>query len=906
MAVLQLRPEFSESLEQPTPRPTRFPAAKYAAPNSAANQLLRPRLQQLIEGAGAVKLILIRAAAGFGKTTLLEQYGQHCRETGRKTLWITLDIADNDPQRFLRVLDEGLRPLLLQQGEAATETDADTLLGLIMTAPEPFSILLDELEAIQNADVLAFLQQLVEALPAGCTLALTSRATPTIGLGRLRARGQVLEIKPADLRFSIEETGQFLRDKRGLALSDTDLTSLYHRTEGWITGLYLASLSLKERHDPTTFIASFSGSNLELAEYLTEDILSRLDEDTRSFLLHTSVPAQFNASLCDALTGRSDSRSILERLERANLFLSPADNQQQWFRYHPLFASFLRHALERQHPGRERELHHLAAQWFLTAGQAIPGILHLFSANLLDEAADRIAEHLEALVGSGRTRLLLRWLDSLPTETRERHSDVSLVYTWLLATAGRLQEAMRVAARLVSLHGQAYAYVPEAMHCLQLGNTDQADECCRIGIDLLDRLPANETNLYVVLASCVATNLVARGHYDKAHTLLSEAFRRNTRIGESFLGDTFGMSESILDLIQGRLTHALVRLQTLRENPHATTNGRPNSAVLSLDVIYSVLLHESGALAEAGKILERRLSFAKQVGAPDILIVSHVLSARLALGDGDRAAWMRHLVELEQIGQAIGSARTQCSAWLERTRVAILEGRLDTATEALHMADQHGQWDQPDMLKYANDADTPRIARQRLRIAQGRSAEAVEALGTMIVEARHRQHHRREIKLHILQAIALEGMNRYQPSLDALNLALRLASHEGFLQTFIEEGKPMADLFRRWVTNEHGKMKTHGIEPGFVDLLLRRLGVAQPVASTASRPEAEGAREVLTEREFQILQLLAAGHRNKVIADKVFLSEFTVKSHLQKIYAKLDARGRTEALAIARGRGWIN
>ncbi|MDD1977681.1 LuxR C-terminal-related transcriptional regulator [Pseudomonas tussilaginis] len=883
--------------------PTARTSTKYACPKSADSHLQRSRLLQQMAQGDTTRLILIRAAAGFGKTTLLQQYRDHCLTTGKQVLWINLEPADNDLPRFLRLLAHGLQPYLPVTVEPGSSPRVEDLLELIAASPRPFAILLDEVEVIHNTEVLELLQQLVELLPAGCVLAMASRASPAIGLGRIRARGQLLEIRPGDLRFTPEESMAFIRNKRQIPLRDNELATLYRCTEGWIAGLYLASLSLKDRDDHAAFIASFSGSNLELAEYLTEDILMRQSEACRLFLMQTSILEQFCVPLCQAVTGRSDSATMLEHLDRTNLFLVPVDSQQQWFRYHHLFASFLRHALERIHPDMAKHLHETAANWFFNAAQPIPAIEHLFSAGLHDEAARRINQHLDTLIDSGRTRLLLRWLDRIAQETRDAYPYLCKSYAWLLATTTRMKDALQVAQRLEQVNGPEYAYVGQVLHCLQLGAIDQAEECCSLGLALLASMPADEVHLYMVLASSVAMNLVANGRYDEARSLLSTALQRNPRINVSFLRHTFSVNESILDLIQGRLSNALVRMQSAVETPHGSGQLKPHEAKLSLDIFHGLLMYESAAFDEAHTCLSRCLYFAKQVISPENQIVTHVLTARIAYNKGDRTTWMRCLVELEQIGQQVGSHRLQCSAWLERMRVAILEQRLDVASQALHSAELNGDWDRPDFIRFANEVDTPSIARQRLRIAQGEGALAAKSLRQAIEQARHWQHVRRELKLHILLAMALDSQQQSQEAFQALNDALRLASHEGFLGTFIEEGERLAGLVQRWAVVGKPRCKELGIEPGFVDDLLQHLGRHADV--NPGEQDDNGAQQVLTGREYQILQLLAVGLKNRDIAEKVFLSEFTVKSHLQKIYAKLDTNGRTETLAIARARGWI-
>ncbi|VVM38133.1 LuxR C-terminal-related transcriptional regulator [Pseudomonas fluorescens] len=885
---------------------TRSTSTKFASPKSADSHLLRTRLLQQMGQTDTTRLILIRAAAGFGKTTLMQQYRECRLREGVHVLWVNLELADNDLQGFVSLLSNGLREVLPQPMDADSiggQPAALALLELIATCTLPFAILLDEVEVLQNPEVLDFLQQLVDQLPPGGVVVMASRATPGIGLGRIRARGQLLEIKPGDLRFTPEESTAFIRNKRHIALQDDELATLYRCTEGWIAGLYLASLSLKDRDDHAAFIASFSGSNLELAEYLTEDILARQTEDCRLFLMQTSIFNQFCVSLCDAVTGRTDSQAMISHLDRTNLFLVPVDSQQQWFRYHHLFASFLRHALQRLHPDMASGLHETAGRWFFANEQPIPAIEHLFSAGLLEEAAAGLNSHLDTLIDSGRTRLLLRWFDRIPQAVRDGYPKLNQAHAWLLATTTRLKEAMQVAERLERLGGPDYAYVSKAVQCLQLSAIDRSEECCLAGVSLLEGMPANEVHLYGVLASSVAMNMVAGGRYDEARKLLSQAMQRDPRIGSSFLRHVFSVNESILDLVQGRLSNALVRMQTTAETVRSANRRSPHEAKLSLDIFHAQLLYESADFAEAEKYLSRSLFFSKQLTSPDNLIITHVLTARIAYANGDRTTWMRCLVELEQLGRQAGSNRAQCSAWLERVRVAIIEQRLDIATQALNSADLLGDWDRPGFIRVANDVDTPAIARERLRIALGEGSAVAKTLRSAIEQAQHWQHYRRELKLHILLAMALDNAQQPQQAFEALDDALRLASHEGFLGTFIEEGARLAGLLQRWAAQGKARCKAPGIEPGFVDDLLQRMGVDG--GNTDDARNDNGAHEVLTVREYQILQLLAAGHRNRDIAEKIFLSEFTVKSHLQKIYAKLDTRGRTETLAIARSRGWI-
>ncbi|AYC35129.1 helix-turn-helix transcriptional regulator [Pseudomonas cavernae] len=899
---------------------SRILPAKLAPPMSAPSHLQRQKLLDLMIETGPARLVLIRAAAGFGKSTLMQQYYAHCLATGRAAIWFNLDVADNDLQRFVKHLNAGFDRL--SEGQQApqpvhpeqhslSELSLD-LLDRIAATETPFSLLLDEFEVIQNPQLLDFVRQLVENLPPNGRLVITSRSAPDIGLGRIRARGQLVEIGPSALRFSLDEATRFIREKHALQLRDNEIATLHRCTEGWAAAIFLATLSLHDRSDHAAFVSSFSGSNLELAEYLAEDILARQSEECRLFLMETSVLSQFCAPLCDAVTGRQDSQAMIEYLEKANLFLFPLDNDRSWFRYHSLFASFLSDALNRQHPGRAQHLHRAAASWYLSVDRPVPAIEALLRAGASAEAAVQIAAHVDELKDAGRARLLLRWLDQIPSAELDAHPKLLVAYAWTLVLSRRFQDAVPILHRLEAYETdgerQGYALEAETVRCLLLVMTERVEECCAAGLKQLDRLPPDELFQYGVVTNSLAFSMISTSRYDEARSLLSRALQRPAYRRSAYMRGLAGSMEGIIDLVQGRLGNALARLQTAAERHWNDTAGETLGGRPTIVVILSQALYEADELGETEQALLDILPYARDNSTPDQLIVSHVLLARLALLRGDRDQWLRYLAELEQLGQQVGSSRVVCTSWLERARVATLEGRLDAAEQALRSAELMSDWARPGLTLYASDVDLPSIVRWRLRIAQGDCAEPAAALAEAIVAAQGSQHHRRALKLRLLRAMALAGLHQDGAAFEELTLALRFASHEGFLRTFLDEGAPMAALLKRWAAAHQGKHQPSGIDAQFLATLLERIGSDRAAASTAAPgPGSHGEPlEALTAREIQVIRLLAEGHRNRVIAEKMFLSEFTVKSHLRNINAKLGAQGRTEAVAIARSRGLID
>jgi len=892
--------------------PAKVLHAKLAAPGAAPSHLPRTRLLDLMDSATNARLVLIRAAAGFGKTTLLQQYRDRCLASGRAVQWLNLDKADNDVQRLVAHLLAAARALQdddASDGEAsAISEQLQDLLELIGTTRRPFSIVLDEFEVIENPAVLDLVQHLLEALPPGGLLLIASRTTPEIGLGRIRARGQLVEINPAALRFSLEEATRFIREKRQLALKDSDISTLYRCTEGWITAIYLASLSLQGRQDPTAFVASFSGSNLELAQYLAEDILARQSEDCRRFLLQTSVLDQLHPALCDAVTGRSDSQAMIGHLERSNLFIFPLDNEHQAFRYHSLFASYLKSALQRQFPGEAPALHHAAARWYFGAGRPIPAIDHLLQAGATAEAACHLAACAGQLMAEARSRLLLSWLDQIPADYLELHPNLAVAYAWALALHRRYRDALAIVEQLEARGGEEarriHTLEARTLRCLLLALTDQVEACYAAGLEQIEQLPQGEVFQFGVVSNTLAFSMLATGRYEEARRLFSRAIQRNSADCVTYLSTVIGCIEGVLDLIQGRLGNALARLQAAAQRHWIDNGSGALGGKTSLDVTLSLALYEADALADMAQVLTEALPHSKEGSPPDSLISSHVLLARAAWLKGERDTWLRYLAELEQIGRQSGSDRVVCSAWLERARVATLENRLDSATQALRSADLLGAWERPGILFHSNDVDIPSIVRLRLRIAQGDCASAAAQLQVAIADAGERQQYRRELKLRLLLAMALDGSGRQDEAFAQLTQALRFASHEGFLRTFLDEGARLAELLQRWAVAHQARASSLGIEPRSLASLLQRAG--GPGDGGSALPGEVDTREALTSREVQVIQLLAAGLRNRAIAEKMFLSEFTVKSHLRNINAKLGAQGRTEAVAIARARGLLD
>ncbi|MEM5383418.1 helix-turn-helix transcriptional regulator [Paraburkholderia phymatum] len=663
-------------------------ASKLRPPANHPTQLARPQLIDAITGAHAARLVLIRAAAGFGKTTLLQQYAAWCRIHRRDAVWLRLDDADNDLRRFLVHFHAGLQSLsgATRDDHASLHASSDerfcnALIERIAAHTRTLSILIDDFETIHNPPVLAFVQRLIGALPPGCMLVVASRGTPEIGLGRIRARGALLDISPGALRFSLAETTRFIRESCAIPLRDREIAMLHRCTEGWPTAIYLATLSLRNRTDHAAFVSSFSGTHIELAEFLDDDILAQQSEACRAFLLDTSALPQFSADLCNAVTGRSDSREILDHLDRSNLFLVPLDGERNCYRYHRLFGSFLRHRLHVAHAGREAQIHWAAASWFLENGQPIPAIEHLLDAAEHQAALEQISRHARRFLGAGRIRLLMRWLDRIDPALLASMPHVRLVYAWVLLLNRRYAQALRTVQHIASegardAQREELALEAEALRSVLFALTDQVEASRQTGLAILKRLPNDADFPYFTLTNSLAYSLVSTHCYDEARSVLSCGLQR--RNGHPFvvMRSMAEAIEGIIDLVQGRLGTALARMATASSYEWREQRDDVAGNRTSIDISRSLALYEANELEEVSRLLADSLPLAKSVSPPDSLIAAHVLYARVALIRGDREQWLRLLAELEHLGRSITLDRAVCSSWLERARVATLEGRL--------------------------------------------------------------------------------------------------------------------------------------------------------------------------------------------------------------------------------------
>ena len=425
---------------------------KLVVPSSPRLVVREGLIDALSEGVSQ-PLTLVYGPAGSGKTMLVAQWAASAREE-RRIAWLWLEVDDNDPARFWTYVIGALRSVVPEIGEASlamlrapgvnlVEEAFPALINELADVSEQFVLVLDDYHVIEDERIHQGMASLIEHLPATLRIVMTSRVEPPLRVGTLRARAQLNEIDAVQLRFSVSEAESMLNDVHGLELTPDTVKRLHGRTEGWAAGLYLAVLSMRGRDDASSFVASFTGSDRRVVDYLAAEVLGEQREAELDFLLYTSVLDRFCGALCDAVTGAHDSRAMLDRIERANYFLIPLDPRHEWYRYHHLFGELLRHELERREPRRAAELHDRAGRWFLDAGMVSEAIGHLTAAGELDAASELIDDHWLAFTNAGQRKTVARWMDQLPRGYIENDGRLCLVQARTALTVGERDEVLR-------------------------------------------------------------------------------------------------------------------------------------------------------------------------------------------------------------------------------------------------------------------------------------------------------------------------------------------------------------------------------------------------------------------------------------------------------------------------------
>jgi LuxR family maltose regulon positive regulatory protein len=867
--------------------------------------LSRPRLLALLDAGlrAGRRLTLVAAPAGYGKTTLAATW---VRTAALPTVWLTLDARDNDLAHLFRYLHHALTRLAPAGGrqlraalDAPTLPPLETLVAALLddledagrqAAPgaERLVLVLDDGHKLDAPAAHAWLDLLVEHLPPTLHLLLLSREDPPLPLPRLRARGELTELRAADLRFTTAEVASFFAEVMGLAVPPEAVAALEARTEGWIASLQLAALSLQGRspEQVAAFARAFGGSHRFVFDYLAEEVLGQQGEDVRTFLQQTAVLERFHAPLCRALTGRADAQAMLQQLEQANLFLVPLDDERVWYRYHHLFADYLRSASD---PAERAGLLSAAARWCAEAGLLVEAVQYGLESGDRELLAALVERALTAAAtwSGGELATLISWIDALPGQVFRAHPRLCLDASRALFLGGRLA----LAAQLLDQAERALratAPTPEQDGLLAIaevyrGALDAFQGAAQRAIAAVERarprLPAGETLARARAADALGLAYGLAGDLAQCERWYAEASRLGQAAGVRYLAVNARCEVAIARLGQGRLGQAR---DACREALALAGDAPIPPTGLALTVLAEIA-YEQGDHAAAEEQLGEGMARAEQGGLHDDLRVACLLLARLRHGRGDldgAAAAIERAAGLMPLHEAPRLARL-ADAW--RAWVQLARGQHEAAAQ---WATTYAAWRRGEPAETSQDVELLILA--HIALARNDTAQALAVLLDLEREARAAGRARTVIRALTLLALARQAAGEHAAAVAAIARAAELAAPEGLVRPLLDAGAALAPLLPQ----------ARAAAPPFVERLLAAVAPApQPAAHGPPGPDA------LSEQELRVLRLLVAGHSNQEIAAALVISVGTAKWHVHNILQKLGASNRPKAIARARELG---
>ncbi len=822
-----------------------------------------------------------------------------------------------------------------------TESILTTLLNEVAAIPDDpstgsgrgFVLVFDDYHIIDSKSVNNALAFLVEHQPPQMRLVIATREDPPLPLARLRVRGQLTELRAADLRFTPAEAAEFLNQMMGLNLSVEDIAALETRTEGWIAGLQLAALSMQGREDSASFIQAFTGSHRFVLDYLAEEVLQRQPEPIRNFLLQTSILDRFCAALCNAVTERQDGKETLDTLERNNLFLIPLDDKRQWYRYHRLFADVLQAHLRDAQPDRVTDIHSRASAWYEQNGLRADAIRHALVAKEFSRAANLIELAFPTMSRERQFATVLGWLKLLPDEVVRVRPVLCYGYAFSSMSCGenesvepRLQDAERwfnmgerqpsPPAGMVVADKEEFRRLPGLIALTRggqaLGRGDMP-ETVKYAQRVLDLEPDGD---YLMLGGAAAQlGLVAwtNGDLDTARQMTAEGME-NLQLGR-YISPAIGCAITLADIqiTQGDLHEAMTTYE--RGLQWTMETGAPvRQGAADMHVGMSSLHYEHNDLETATQCLLTSRSLGELAGLPQNPYRWRAAMARIRQAQGDLDGAIQLFEEAERVYDGNFSPNVRPVA-TRKVRVWLVQGRLG---EALGWARQQGLSAENE-LSYLREFDHITLARMLLARYQNDRADssisgAVGLLERLLKAAEEGGRMGSVIEILILQAIVYHAQGDLPAALLPLQHALALAEPQGYVRMFLDEGSSMMQLLREASARE--------IMPDYTNKLLAAFEAEkQPVLAASpgksdDKPDLppalpEGHRDVepliesLSQRELKILQLIAQGLSNREIGERLFLALDTIKGHNRKIFDKLQVQSRTEAIARARELGLL-
>jgi len=911
---------------------------KLRLPITRQGLVARPRLLERLAHAMRGPLALVTAPAGFGKTTLV---ASGLAESGMPVAWLSLDENDSQVGRFLTYLVAALQTADPAIGAEAAQVMATTeeappeaiLVGLINDldgARQHIALVLDDYQFISSQAVHDAVAFLLAHHPQALHMVVVTRSDPLLPLARLRARGQMTELRAADLIFTEDEAAQFLNDLMGLALSPDQVAALDRRVEGWVCGLQMAALSMRGREDVDGFIKAFAGTHRFVMDFMLEEVLAREPEEVQAFLLQTSILTRLTGPLCDAVTGASGSQAMLERLEQRNLFVVPLDDDRCWYRYHHLFADLLQARLRETGPDLVAALLLRASEWCEREGQVVEAVGYAFASGDHRHIVDLVSRYWPLMTSQGRIEVVWSWLDALPKDVVRASASLSTACCWVLWMKGEvgaiephLADAERAYAgaggsQATDEESAADATLPAELAALRSfvtryrGDYEAATVQAERALDLLpgDLPPQLDALLRALMLLALASAYDATGDLEEAASAYAESIRQS-RICGSATGVTLTYRLIGVLRLLGRLRAADVACQDALA--YVQTHGLARlPAAGILHVAMSTVLVEQNKLEAAEAHLTEGFELGKWSGRLDAVKNAAGALSRLRQARNDVAG---ALEAIEAAESALGPLRPPLAAaelLALRAKVLLRHGAIDQAArqagEAVRLAGRdRGQ-----------TGEVVAVTMTGVQAAQSDPSAVVTLLTSSLAAAERRNHWGVALELRILRSLVYARKGSTREAQADVERALTLADPEGYVRVFLDEGQPMRNLLAQWLAHASaGPLRDYAMR--LLEQFAAEPPAIAPVSRAGSRPDTmvtpDGLQppaieveqpvlvEPLSQREMEVLHLLALGMTNREIAQQLFVAAGTVKAHTASIYRKLDVANRTAAVARARQLG---
>ncbi len=876
---------------------------KLYIPPPRSHLVSRPRLLRKLDADlhGNRRLILLSAPAGFGKTTLLSEWIAACADRSEQPrfAWVSLDEHDNDRDRFfsyfiaaLQTIDSSLGQTAANVLQAPLSSDATYPFEAILTSlindlaahPAGLVVVLDDYHLITAPLIHTAIAFVINHLPPHIRLVIAGRSDPSLPLSKWRASDRLSEVRAADLRFTPDETAAFVNHVMALGLTADQVSALDTRVEGWIAGLQLAAVSLQGRTDTAGFLATsnlaaFTGSNRFILDYLIDEVLSRQAAGVQHFLLHTAILDRLTGALCDAITGRTDGQNTLELLEQTNLFIVPLDQQRTWYRYHAIFAEFLRSRLTRTATESDlAEGHRRASRWYEGQGQLVEAVSHALHARDVEHAANLIesAAH-DAMFIHGDARTLLGWLDALPEALIQVRPRLLTIQAWALLSVGQLataEERVHTALRLASTDDAETRGEIEAAHTIISVMRGEIDHAIELAHTALSQIPARD----VFVRGMVLLNLGlahdTRGETAAAEQAYTQAVALSETSDQVFIRLMAMIQQADIKVLQGQL-HAAAAMYRMILQP---TNGPLLPVVNLAYASFGRLLYEWNDLDGAAQSLESCLEMGRTWASADMVLMGLIYLAHVRFAQGNTDAVRGLLDQIEPASrQHVVAPSTLNVVHAYQTRLWLRQNQLAAARRwALEYEARRDENVLP-FLRPIEEATWVRVL-----IAQGQAARAMTVLEPLIQSTESAGQVDHLIELLTLQAWAFAAQGLTAQAEASLVHALTLAEPNGYIRTFLDAGAPVLTLLNSLAPRSNYARQ----------LLATRTSVVTQDQS--------GLIEPLSDRELVVLRLIADGLSNAEIAAQLVVATSTIKTHINNLYGKLNVRSRTQAIARAR------